>query len=40
MNEEIREKIDDYIQEILDKKEITPAEYAVLVAEYKRRKEV
>ena len=34
---EIKDKIDEYIRSILDKKEITPTEYAVLCAEYQRR---
>lgn len=37
MKDDIKDKIDEYIQKILNKETITPAEYAVLVMEYERR---
>jgi len=37
MTEQIKNKIDSYIQTILDKEEITSSEFAILVQEYQRR---
>jgi hypothetical protein len=35
----IKKKLNQYIMSLIEKEEITPEEYAILVYEYERRKE-